>query len=110
MRYLPERGDIVMMDFNPSKGHGQGGRRPALIISPSSFNKFNICYAMPITSKLKGYHTEVILHSRNKTRGAVLTNHMKALDWTLRNIEFIEFSDTELLDEIDIRLRTILML
>jgi len=53
MKYIPDRGDIVMIDFNPSLGHKQKGKRPALILTSASYNKFGIFYAMPLHQKVK---------------------------------------------------------
>ena len=66
VRYIPKRGDIVCLEFNPRIGHEQSGVRPALIISEEIYNKkTGLCLAMPITSKIKGYPFEVILKTKN---------------------------------------------
>ncbi len=107
MNYIPDRGDIVMLDFNPALGHEQKGRRPALILTSASYNKFGVCYAMPITSKSIGYRLEVKLESTNKIFGVILNNQMKALDWTERNVEYIETVNEAVMKEVNIRLRTL---
>ena len=88
--YIPERGDIVWLDFNPQLGHEQRGRRPALTLSFKAYNeKIGLALFCPITSKVKGYPFEVELELK-KIKGSVLSDQIKSLDWRERNIEFIE--------------------
>jgi len=88
--YVPQRGDIVWLDFNPQAGHEQAGRRPALVISPAAYNeKTGLALLCPITSKAKGYPFEVLLPARLKVSGVVLIDHVKNLDWGARRAEFI---------------------
>jgi len=88
---VPDRGDIVMMQFNPQTGREQAGRRPALVISPRSYNaKVGLMLACPITHKKKGYPFEVPLPSSLKTSGVVLADHVKSLDWQARGATLIE--------------------
>lgn len=108
--YIPDRGDIVWVNFNPSKGSEQKGFRPALILTPKSYNTFGLCYTLPITSAVKGYKIEVPLESEQKTQGVILTNQMLAIDWSSRNVQFIEFLNNNTLMTVDSRLRTILSL
>jgi mRNA interferase MazF len=88
-KYVPDRGDIIWLNFNPQTGHEQNGRRPALVISPRAYNeKVNLGLFCPITSKEKNYPFEV--HIKNKKiTGVVLSDQIKSLDWTKRDIEYI---------------------
>jgi mRNA interferase MazF len=89
----PDRGDIVMMQFNQQAGREQAGRRPAFVITPRSYNaKVGLMLACPITNKEKGYPFEVPLPSFLKTSGVILADHVKSLDWHVRGAEFIEKS------------------
>ena len=108
--YTPDRGHIVWLDFNPSKGSEQKGRRPAVIMTPHSYNTFGLCYCLPITSKIKGYPIEVKLNQSQTTQGVVLTNQMLAIDWNATQLKYIEGIDIDTLQIIDSRLRTILSL
>ncbi len=85
--YIPERGDIVWVNFNPSKGHEQSGLRPAIIVSGKSYNSIGLALACPITSKIKGYPFEVILENE-KVEGAVLSDQIRTLDWKERGVKF----------------------
>ena len=60
--YAPERGDLVWIDFNPQAGHEQAGRRPAVVLSPSSYNrKVGLAILCPVTNQRKGYPFEVAI-------------------------------------------------
>jgi mRNA interferase MazF len=98
--YIPERGDIVWLNFNPGSGHEQQGRRPAIVISPKEYNgKTGLGLFCPITSKIKNYPFEVILEN-GKINGVVLADQIKSLDWKTREIEFITKEETEKVNEI----------
>jgi mRNA interferase MazF len=99
-RYIPDRGDIVWLDFNPQLGHEQRGRRPALTLSFKEYNeKIGLGIFCPITSKVKGYPFEVEVVG-NKINGCVLSDQIKSLDWTQRNLEFIEKIDNKKLEDV----------
>lgn len=84
-RYVPERGDIVWLSFDPTRGHEQGGVRPALVLSRSVYNKrSDLAVVCPVTSQAKGYDFEVALPATSKVRGIVLTDHIRTLDWRAR--------------------------
>ena len=87
--YVPSRGDIVWMSFNPQAGHEQAGRRPALIVSPRSYNGItSLALCCPITSQIKGYPFEVSLPADGKVSGVVLADQVRSLDWKARNAQF----------------------
>ncbi len=87
--YIPERGDIVWLDFDPQSGHEQKGKRPALILSPQKYNeKTSLCICLPITSKIKNYPFEVLLPDKLPVKGVVLSDQIKSLDFDARNIKF----------------------
>lgn len=88
--YVPERGDIVWLTFNPQAGHEQAGRRPALVLSPVAYNKkVGLAIFCPVTNQVKGYPFEVLIPRGLKISGAILTDQVKSLDWKIRNVEFI---------------------
>lgn len=88
MAYIPERGDIVWITFNPQAGHEQAGRRPALVLSPKAYNgKVGLALLCPITSQIKGYPFEVLIPDGLPINGAVLSDQVKSLDWKARNAE-----------------------
>jgi len=99
--YVPERGDLVWLVFDPQAGHEQSGRRPALVISPQSYNAAtNLALFCPITSRVKGYPFEVLLPENGKVVGAVLTDQIKSLDWKARKAKLIARTSPEVLSEV----------
>jgi mRNA interferase MazF len=83
--YLPEAGDLVWLDFTPQAGREQAGRRPALVLSPRSYNaKTSLAIVCPVTNHAKGYPFEVALPSGGKIGGVILSDHVKSLDWRQR--------------------------
>ena len=83
--YVPDRGDIVWLQFDPQSGHEQAGRRPAFVVSPRAYNrKVGLALFCPISSLVKGYPFEVVLPKGGKVQGAILSDQMKSLDWRAR--------------------------
>src|SRR5262245_1568441 len=88
--YVPDRGDVVWIDFNPHTGHEQAGHRPALVVSPKSYNRrVGLALFCPITSEVKGYPFEVTLPEDLAVRGVVLSDQLKSLDWRARRAKRI---------------------
>lgn len=85
MTYVPDRGDVVRVSFNPQAGHEQAGWRPALILSPKTYNaKVGLALLCPITSQVKGYPFEVQVPEGYPVSGVVLSDQVKSLDWRAR--------------------------
>jgi mRNA interferase MazF len=92
---------LVWFDFDPQAGHEQAGRRPALVLSSKRFNcKVSLAFVCPITSKIKGYASEVLLPSGSPVHGAVLCSHLRSLDWRARNPKLIGKSPEDVLLEV----------
>lgn len=82
--YIPDRGDIVWLNFEPQKGNEIKKKRPALVISPKEYNKkTGLAIFMPITSQIKGYPFEIPLKS-SLVEGVVLSDQVRSLDWRAR--------------------------
>lgn len=89
-RYVPKRGDIVWILLSPQFGREQAGRRPALVISPASYNgKVGLAVFCPITSQVTGYPFEVSIPSGLPVSGVILSDQAKSLDWQARKAEFL---------------------
>ena len=100
IKYIPKRGDIVWLNFNPQAGHEQSGKRPALVISPKEYNeKTGLGLFCPITNKIKNYPFEVKIDN-DKISGVVLSDQIKSMDWKTRNIKFIIKGTSETVDEV----------
>lgn len=97
----PQRGDVVWVDFVPAAGREQNGRRPALILSPASYNqKTGLAIACPITSQAKGYPFEVALPAGLPVTGVILADHVKSIDWKARHAEPLTAVDLSTLAEV----------
>ena len=89
-RYIPDRGDLVWLNFTPQTGHEQRGKRPALILSPKIYNeKTSLCICLPITSKVKGYPFEVALPKGFEVEGVILSDQVKNLDFVAREVSYV---------------------
>jgi mRNA interferase MazF len=105
INYIPNRGDIVYLDFNPTKGHEQRGYRPALIISPAVYSeKSSLALFLPITSQQKGYPFEVLLPEGLQIQGVILVDQIKSLDWRVRQIKFVETLSLEVISEVQAKI------
>jgi mRNA interferase MazF len=90
MDFIPDRGDLVWLTFNPQAGHEQAGRRPALTLSPLRYNHtVGLALFCPITSQIKGYPFEVALPAGLPVSGVVLADQVRSLDWNARRVDFI---------------------
>ena len=83
--YVPDRGDIVWLQFSPQAGHEQAGHRPALVLSPASYNRRSgLMLCCPMTSQRKGYPFEVVSMVDTDRESVVLADQVKSLDWKVR--------------------------
>ena len=88
--YVPQRGDIVWITLNPQAGHEQSGRRPAVVLSPGTYNeKAELAVLCPVTNQIKGYPFEVLVPAGLPVFGAILADQVKSLDWRDRDAEWI---------------------
>lgn len=99
--YVPSRGDVVWLHFTPQAGHEQAGRRPAVVLSPQSYNqKTQLALFCPVTSQVKGYPFETLLPPALPVSGVALCDQIKSLDWSARKAEFICELPEETIDEV----------
>jgi len=98
-KYVPQKGDIVWLDFSPQAGREQRGRRPALVVSSNTYNKTGLMLACPITSKIKGYPFEISVKA-GIVEGVVLADHIKNQDWNARNAKYIAKTSSETLKKV----------
>lgn len=100
-KYIPDQGDLIWIEFNPQAGHEQAGLRPAIVVSPASYNGvIGLAVLCPITSKVKGYPFEVLLPKKSKITGAILSDQVKNLDWRIRNARFASKAPAEIIKEV----------
>lgn len=97
VNYIPDRGDIVWLNFAPQAGKEVQKTRPALVISPLKYNqKTGLALLMPITSQIKNYPFEVLVKTK-VINGAVLCDQIRSLDWRSREAKFITHIEPDLM-------------
>ena len=88
------QGDIILMNFDPQVGCEQSGRRPAIVVSNNTFNRFTrAAMVCPITRTDRKLSLQIKLDSRTTTQGVIMCEQVKALDLTRRNAQFLESTD-----------------
>ena len=101
VHYVPERGDVVWLNFTPQSGHEQAGKRPAFVVSPAIYNKkVGLALFCPVTSQIKGYPFEVLIPDGHGIRGVILSDQLKSLDWSARKAKFIAKLSSQTTDDV----------
>jgi len=92
--YIPEQGNLVYINFDPSIGHGIKKRRPGLIVSKTIFNKLTgFCLICPITSTKRAFGTYITIEQPHRIKGEVVTHQLRSMDFEKKQLEFIETCD-----------------
>jgi mRNA interferase MazF len=105
----PDSGDLVWWTFDPQAGHGQAGRRPAVVLSPRSYNrKVGLALLCPVTGQVKGYPFEVAVPPGLPVQGAILSDQVKSLDWRARRVELAGHLPPEVVRDVLAKLKTLL--
>jgi len=106
-QYIPKRGDLVWIDFDPAAGHEQMGHRPALVLSPAVFNKkIRLALVAPVTSRIRGHGFEVAL-TGEKISGVVLCHQAKTIDFVESGLKFAEKAPSSVVSEVLAKVRAI---
>ena len=107
--YCPDQGDMVKLQFSPIQGREQAGRRPALVLSPRKYNELaQLCVVCPMTNQAKGYPFEV----KSPPTGdysTILADQVKSVSWKERDCEFIQVVPSEVLQEVQGKLKALLL-
>ncbi len=107
--YCPEAGDLVWIDFNPTLGHEQSGRRPALVLTAKPYNTVaRLCVVCPITSRVRGYPFEVALPEGAALSGVVLADQPRSVSWQKRYVRYAGRASAAMLDDVRKRLHALL--
>jgi mRNA interferase MazF len=108
--YCPQRGDFIWITLAPSQGHEQAGRRPALVLSPKSYNrKTGLCVICPATRQRKGYAFEVTYMSAGNQPSVILADHVRCVDWRVRRVQRIGRVPEEVIDDVVARLEALII-
>jgi mRNA interferase MazF len=87
--YVPDTGDLIWTDFDPTKGREQAGRRPALVVSPNTLLKTRAWLSFcPITSRVRPFPTRVMLPPGLPVAGEVLLSHIRSIDTQARPVRY----------------------
>ncbi len=108
---LPDRGSLVWLLFSPQAGSEQAGRRPGIVLTTMAYHqRSRLSIVCPITSRERGWSTEVKLPPGLPIEGVVLVDHVRSVDREARKLEIVGMAPPEVLDEIDARLAPLLSL
>jgi len=106
---IPERGDLVYLNFNPQEGHENVGKRPGIVLSPKSFNEITGFAAIcPITDTIRGWGYEVVLPDDLAFQGVILTDQVKNLEWQVRHLEVKGQAPEEIVNDCIAKIHTFL--
>jgi len=104
----PDLGHLVWLWFTPQAGREQAGRRPALVLTPRTYNsKTGLCVVCPVTNQVKGYAFEVALPDGFPVQGVILADHIKSADWPERQCEYICQAPPEVLDDVHAKIKAL---
>jgi mRNA interferase MazF len=105
--YVPDTGDVVWLAFSPQAGREQAGHRPALVLSPASYNgKTGMMLCCPMTTQIKGYPFEVVFDANPPS--AILSDQVKSLDWRVRKAKRKGTVAADVLDEVRGKIRALI--
>jgi mRNA interferase MazF len=108
--YVPDAGDVVWLEFDPQAVHEQAGHRPALVISPASYNhKTSLMVCCPMTTKVKGHPFEVLTQV-DGLACAVLSDQVKSLDWRVRKAKKKAAVASEVMLHVRAKMKALLMI
>jgi mRNA interferase MazF len=92
---------LIWIDFSPTVGHEQSGRRPALVLTSRKYNAASgLCVACPITSRARGYPFEVSMPNDGPVRGVVLADQARSLSWEQRYVQRINRAPATLVADV----------
>jgi mRNA interferase ChpB len=114
MAYLPNRGDIVHLDFDPSSGREMQGPHFGLVVSGKIFNQHGLAMICPVSQGVAAAartHGTVVtlMGTGTQTQGAVHCHQLKSLDWRARNVRLEETVPRYVVDEVLARIEAILL-
>ncbi len=109
--FVPDVGDLIWLTLDPQAGHEQSGRRPALVLSPATYNhRSGLALVCPITSRVKGYPFEVPLPDAANISGVVLADQIRSLAWRSRRAKKAGRAAPEVMAEVLARIAALINL
>ncbi|QWD61832.1 endoribonuclease MazF [Polynucleobacter sp. MWH-UH25E] len=108
--YIPGPGDIVWLEFDPQAGREQAGHRPAVVLSPSAYNKKTcLMVCCPLSTQIKGYPFEVLVDIEG-VQSVILSDQVKSLDWAIRKAKYKSRVGSEILLEVRAKVKSLLLI
>ena len=99
--YIPEKGDLVILTFNPQSGYEQKGRRPALVVSNNTFNKHTgLAIVCPITNRNRRHPFHVAVPKKSSLTGFIMVEQVKSVDYRSRQIKLIEKASKDVMADV----------
>lgn len=100
-RYVPKQGDFVIVTFDPQTGHEQKGRRPALVVSTTLFNRHTgMAMLCPVTNTFRGFPFHVKIPAGTSLTGYIMVEQLKSVDYTSRRAKLVEKAPTSILEDV----------
>ena len=100
-RYIPRKGDLITLSFDPQTGHEQKGRRPALVVSNDLFNRHTgLAIVCPITNTDRGFPFHLAVPAASALTGFVMVEQVKSVDYAMRRAKFVERASKEFVDDV----------
>lgn len=100
-RYVPKQGDFVVVSFDPQSGHEQKGRRPALVVSTTLFNRHTgMAMLCPITNTFRNFPFHVAVPADSKLTGYIMVEQLKSVDYASRKAKLIQRAPRATVDEV----------
>lgn len=99
--YIPQKGDFIILTFDPQSGHEQKGRRPAIVVSNYLFNKHTgFAIVCPLTNTFRNipFHVEIPTHS--SLSGHIMVEQIKSVDYISRQAQFVEKAEMDVINEV----------
>ena len=111
-RGVPDRGDILHLDLDPTKGREQRGKRYVLVLSPADFNRFGLVLVCPVTlggefAREHGFAVPLSA-TGSRTQGIVLCHQVRTLDYRERGGKWVESLPEAVVEDVLARVRTLL--
>ena len=98
---VPERGDLIKLDFDNTQGHEQSGYRRAIVLSHRSYNQITgLAVVCAITSHIKGYPFEVEIPEGLNVTGVILSDQIRTIDWQARNVKVVDKAPAECINSV----------
>ena len=99
--YIPEKGDFVVLSFGPQSGHEQKGRRSALVVSNTLFNRHTgLAIVCPITNSFRNIPFHPAIPNESSLTGYIMVEQVKSVDYASRRAKFVEKAPGSMLDEV----------